>query len=111
MDNITHAAVGIAVAEAVFPSSGAAGVVLAIAASELPDIDIVVGLFDPWSIVTVHRGITHSLFVAPLAAAALAGIWTSFASTGFWQLLLLALVCLLAHTGLDVLTSLWHADA
>lgn len=105
MDNITHAALGLTVAEAAFPSCGAAGVVLAIVASELPDIDIFLGLGNPWSMVTIHRGITHSILLAPLLAAGLAGIWSWISSSSFWMLFLLALVCLLGHIGLDVLTT------
>lgn len=106
MDNVTHAAAGLAIAEAVFPSCGAAGVALAVVASELPDIDIFLGVGNPWSMVTTHRGITHSLFVAPLFAAGLAAIWSHFSSVGgFGVFFLLALVCLLGHIGLDVLTT------
>ena len=106
MDNVTHAALGLAIAEAAFPSLGPAGLTLALVASELPDIDIFFGLGDPWSMVALHRGITHSLLVAPLAAAALAGIWSRFSSVGgFRPYFLLALVCLLGHIFLDVLTT------
>lgn len=106
MDNVTHAALGLAIAEAAFPSAGAAGISLAVVASELPDIDIFFGLGNPWSMVTIHRGITHSIFLAPLAAGLLAWVWSRFASgSSFWALFLLALICLLGHISLDVLTT------
>ena len=106
MDNVTHAALGFAIAEAAFPSLGRSGLALAVVASELPDIDIFFGLGNPWSMVTTHRAITHSIFVAPLAAAALAGLWTWFSSAGgFRAFFVLALVCLVGHIFLDVLTT------
>lgn len=106
MDNVTHAALGLAIAEAAFPSLGRPGLALALVASELPDIDIFFGLGNAWSMVTVHRGITHSLFVVPLAAAALAGIWSWLSATGgYLQYFLFALACLLGHVFLDILTT------
>jgi inner membrane protein len=106
LDNVTHAALGFAIAEAAFPSLGRSGLALAVVASELPDIDIFFGLGNPWSMVTTHRAITHSIFVAPLAAAALAGLWTWFSSAGgFRTFFLLALACLAGHIFLDVLTT------
>jgi membrane-bound metal-dependent hydrolase YbcI (DUF457 family) len=106
MDNVTHAALGFAIAEAAFPSLGRSGLALAVVASELPDIDIFFGLGNPWSMVTTHRAITHSVFVAPLAAAALAGLWSWMSSGGsFRAFFALSLVCLLGHISLDVLTT------
>jgi membrane-bound metal-dependent hydrolase YbcI (DUF457 family) len=106
LDNVTHAALSLVIAEAAFPALGRGGLVLALAASELPDIDIFFGLGNPWSMVTTHRAITHSLFVAPLAAAALAGLWAYIGSAGsFRAFFALALTCLLGHIFLDVLTT------
>jgi inner membrane protein len=106
LDNVTHAALGLAISEAGFPSLGRAGLALALVASELPDIDIFFGMGNAWSMVTMHRGITHSLLLMPLAAATLAGIWWWFGAAGAYRAYLaLALVCLLGHISLDVLTS------
>ncbi len=106
MDNVTHAALGLALAEAAFPSLGRAGLGLALLASELPDIDIFFGWGNPWSMVTTHRGITHSILLVPLAAAALGAIWSRLSSAGnFRTFFLLALVCLIGHVFLDVLTT------
>jgi membrane-bound metal-dependent hydrolase YbcI (DUF457 family) len=105
LDNVTHAALGLAIAQAAGPSLGSAGLTLALVASELPDIDIFFGIGNPWSMVTTHRGITHSVFLIPLAAAVLAGIWSRFSAAGsFWSFLGLALACLFGHLFLDVLT-------
>ncbi len=106
MDNVTHAALGLAVAEAAFPWLRGTGLGLALVASELPDIDIFFGWGNPWSMVTTHRGITHSILLVPVAAAALASIWSWLSSAGtFATFFLLALVCLLGHVFLDVLTT------
>jgi len=107
LDNVTHAALGLAIAEAGFRGSlGTAGLALALVASELPDIDIFLGIGDPWAMITTHRGITHSVLLVPVVAAALAGIWSWFSSAGsFRMFFLLAGACLLAHIGLDVLTT------
>lgn len=106
LDNVTHAALGLAIQQAGFPSLSTAGLTLAIAASELPDIDVFFGIGNPWSMITTHRGITHSIILAPLAAAVLAGIWSRLSHAGsFVSYFVLALVCLLGHIFLDVLTT------
>ncbi len=106
MDNVTHAALGLAIAQAASPSLGSAGLTLALVASELPDADIFFGMGNPWSMVTTHRGITHSVFLIPVAAAVLAGIWSRLSAAGsFWSFFWLAVACLSGHVLLDVLTT------
>src|SRR6185503_19106200 len=64
-------------------------VVLAAVASNLPDLDLLLGLFaDPMALLNLHRGISHSFLAAPLL-----GLW------------LIATLAVLLHCGLDLLTS------
>jgi len=73
MDPITHTLTGVLVAEAGFRQrlGPAATVALAVAA-EAPDVDYVIRLWDPTLYLAHHRGLTHSLLMAPALAALVA---------------------------------------
>ena len=88
MDPITHAASG-AVAMLAMPSRPATrlAVPLAALAAASPDIDILMAN-TPMQFLLLHRGITHSLFVAPLLGLVLAlvgcSLWRTQTS-GHWR--------------------------
>ena len=93
MDSLTHIALGACVGEVLFGRSlGRKALLVGVVAQSLPDIDGVAGLWLPMSAnLLAHRGITHSLVVAPLAAIVLAGVvrrwrWARTVSLRYWFL-------------------------
>ena len=110
MDSITQMALGGVIAEAGFRDKlGGKAVVLGCLGGMLPDLDIVTGviLADPWVHLTVHRGITHSLFLVPFSSAVLAWIFWRWGkrAASFWWWYLLAFLVLFTHPLLDCCTS------
>ncbi len=106
MDSLTHLALGACVGEVLLgPSLGKRALLAGALAQSLPDIDGVAGLWLPMSAnLLAHRGITHSLLVAPLAAGVLAWLvrrwrWARAVSPGYWFLFFLFQLCL--HDLLD----------
>ena len=112
MDSLTQIVLGASVAAAVVPAAHRRAALLAGAAlGTLPDLDgIPVALMtdDPVLRMTLHRGLTHSLLVLPLVAAA---IWWLFRRFGngrvaasptrwFWAIQL----ALVTHPLLDAFT-------
>ena len=111
MDPITHAASG-AVAMLAMPSRPASrwAVPLAALAAASPDIDVLMAN-TPMQFLLLHRGITHSLFVAPLLGLVLAlvgfTLWRT-QTAGHWRftktwLFMTAMVLL--HIWLDCITT------
>lgn len=89
MDSLTHIALGACTGEILLGRSlGKKALVLGAVAQSLPDIDALAGLWLPMSAnLLAHRGITHSLLVAPPAAAALAWMvrrWSWARSVPLW---------------------------
>ncbi len=74
MDNLTHSLIGLAAAKAGLDRLSPAATPLCIVAANLPDADIITGVFgDRWTYLQHHRGITHSVvgtislaFILPL---------------------------------------------
>ena len=111
MDPITHAASG-AVAMLAMPSRPASrlAVPLAALAAASPDIDVLMAN-TPMQFLLLHRGITHSLFAAPLLGLVLAlvgcTLWRA-RTAGHWRfaktwLFMTAMVLL--HIWLDCITT------
>ena len=111
MDPITHAASG-AVAMLAMPSRPASrlAVPLAALAAASPDIDVLMAN-TPMQFLLLHRGITHSLFVAPLLGLVLAlvgcSLWRA-QTLGHWRfaktwMFMTAMVLL--HIWLDCITT------
>jgi inner membrane protein len=74
VDNLTHSLVGLAAAKAGLERASPYATVVCVAASNLPDIDIVTLAGGPAAYLANHRGITHSLvgaFALGLALPAL----------------------------------------
>ena len=84
MDNLTHSLTGALLGAALAPEADPRSVpvrsriVLAIVATNAPDLDLLVAPFvDPQALLTLHRGVTHSFVMAPVWA--LLGIGTLLA--------------------------------
>lgn len=106
MDSLTHLALGACVGEMLLGRAvGKKALLIGALAQSLPDIDGVAGLWLPMSAnLLAHRGITHSLLVAPLAASVLAWLvrrwhWARAVSPAHWFLFFVFQLCL--HDLLD----------
>ncbi len=108
MDTLTHALVGTAISDGCFRKRlGPIATPFAFIVGALPDIDAATYLVSPEFAWANHRGYTHSFFVF-LAAAPLLGYlgYRLSRKTGDWrQWMLLAFICLVAHTLFDLITS------
>ena len=110
MDSLTHTALGGVIAEAVFREKlGSKAVILGCLGGLLPDLDVLTGIVmaDPWVQLTIHRGITHSLFFVPIFGLLLGWIFWRWNKrrTSFWWWYLLAFLVLFTHPLLDCCTS------
>lgn len=108
MDPITHALVGIVASEAtVGRRIGRAALWLGAVAGAAPDIDVLVDRLtgNPWMSLFYHRGPTHGLPVVPLVAGVVAGGFWLFRRRQFAPMFLLALIAVMLHSLLDVVTS------
>lgn len=108
MDTLTHALIGAAISDSGFRRRcGAVATPFALAVGALPDIDILTYFVSPESAWAYHRGYSHSFFVELLAAPVLGYVGLRLArGRGTWlSWCLLALLCLFAHTLVDLVTS------
>jgi inner membrane protein len=82
MDTLTHALSGALVARATAPARGriavAARVAVGFFACAFPDTDVVLSFVSPITYLTQHRGVTHSIVLAPLWAFLLAWLFAKF---------------------------------
>jgi len=73
LDNLAHTLIGIGVARAGLSRKFGPGTTLTLAiASNLPDIDVLWAIWDPWDRFMVRRTHTHALVTLPVLAALLA---------------------------------------
>jgi len=107
MDVASHAALGLSVGYCGFAQRiGRGGALLALAGATLPDLDVFMGIGDEWAGLQYHRFWTHSLLVAPVLGAALAGLWWRFGPCKRFALLwACATTVLVCHCLLDACTS------
>ena len=115
MDNLTHVLSGALLGAVVTPDASdersvptRSRVLLAVIATNAPDLDYLTGLFaDPLTVLNLHRGISHSLVMAPLWGLLIAGL--AHAATRqrhrFKELYAIATLAVLLHGALDLLTS------
>lgn len=75
MDNLTHSLAGILLARAGLGRLAPHGTALAVAAANLPDLDIVSGAGGSLCYLAHHRGFTHAFFWMPLVALAPLPLW------------------------------------
>jgi inner membrane protein len=118
MDTVTQALFGAAVAQAGFRRSlGRPAILAGAVLGVVPDLDVVAGWFGPFANWVHHRGITHSLFFAPVAGPPVAwGIWrltgrsrtregSAAGSDALWSWIWLSILVLVTHPVIDVFTS------
>jgi len=110
MDSITQAALGAAVGEAVLGKRiGVRGAVLGALVATVPDLDIVFYLFfDKYEMLSIHRGMSHSIFFSLIGALIIALIlkrikWTREMS--YLKLWLFSWITLFTHILLDAFTA------
>lgn len=78
MDNLTHTLTGVALSRAGLDQRVSGATLTLALASNLPDIDIVTGLFGTTTYLEHHRGLTHALPFSPLLAGVFAFTLTRF---------------------------------
>ncbi|MEA3298741.1 MAG: metal-dependent hydrolase [Pseudomonadota bacterium] len=108
MDTLSHALLGAAIGQcALGRQLGNRALVAGAAVALVPDIDVPIGhLLGDAAALTFHRGITHSLLFAALAALALGALLARWMPAPGWRRW--ALVCggvLASHLTLDAFTS------
>lgn len=110
MDNLTHTLAGILLARAGLARLVPRATVLAVAAANLPDLDIVSGAGSSLCYLAAHRGFTHAFFWLPLVALAPLPLWWLWArrrqslrpKDWAWAYLV-SFLALLSHLLLDAL--------
>lgn len=114
MDTLTHALTGLGVAAlsqahpdiAANPQTREAVFWVAQLASQIPDLDIIMRLKNHSTYLRHHRGFSHSLpaqFAGSILAAAAVKLF--YPSASIFHLLVIALIAVFLHVGLDLLTS------
>jgi inner membrane protein len=109
MDNLTHSLTGLLLARSGLNRLAPRATALAVIAANLPDLDIVTGVNGSLCYLANHRGFTHALSWAPLAAAATLPFWWLLArkqqpARRHWAgAYLVSLIAILSHLGLDFL--------
>jgi len=113
MDPLTHMVSGAVLARATAPSSPSPGqlslrarMLAGFAAAEFPDVDLIVGAYDPLTFLATHRGVTHSLVMLPVWAVLLAFLFGAL-SRGRYSWRAFVGVCALSigvHIAGDVIT-------
>lgn len=78
MDNLTHSLTGLMLSRAGFNRRLPRATLLLVTAANLPDIDVVTGLFGSLAYLEHHRGPTHSLLLLPVMAAFPVVLWRWF---------------------------------
>lgn len=107
MDTITHGLTGAVIGYCGFRQrDGRAALWTAIAASEFPDIDIVLTLVNSEAFFRWHRGPTHSVLLLPLWSALVAwAIWAISGRRNFRLLWMASAAGVASHLALDWITS------
>ena len=104
MDSLTHIVLGAATGEAILGKKvGSKALVWGAIAGSVPDFDVAVTwLFDPVKALFVHRGFSHSIFFAVLAAPILGWIISKIhRDATFHQWTFMSLVAILIHSTID----------
>lgn len=117
MDNLTHTLAATALAKTRIGTRSPLSAAALVVAANLPDLDIVAGLWEPPTYLVHHRGITHSLAGIVLQAIALTAIFGWFEKRGaqrrgdlappssLWATLPAVLIGLVSHFLLDALNT------
>ena len=107
MDPITHLATGALGFQATQKQVGNPRfyVLYCLLASVIPDGDNFVSSFGPEAYLLYHRGLSHSIFMAPVLALVLVGIYRIFVrDMEFWKVYLAGIGLVLLHIFMDVIT-------
>jgi inner membrane protein len=106
VDNLTHTLIGVGIARAGLQGASPRATLTLALASNLPDIDIVSGLFGNIAYLDHHRGLSHAFISMPLLALALAGLVRSVTpGARLGPLFRLSLVGVFLHIVADLWTS------
>lgn len=110
MDSITQAALGAAIGESMFGKKvGAKASVAGAAIASLPDLDVILYLlYDKLEMLSIHRGLSHSIVFSILGAFLLAFILSKikgFRKIEFRRLLTFSWLALFTHMLLDTFTA------
>jgi inner membrane protein len=113
MDTLTHALSGALIARATAPRAAGISLTARVSAGAVacafPDSDVVLSLFSPVTYLTQHRGVTHSLLLAPLWALALGFVFAQIhrgEKQASWRdFYAVSLLALLSHIAGDLITS------
>jgi len=109
LDNLTHGITGVGIAymaqELVnAPQPGL--VMTALIASQLPDLDVIIGSRNKTAYLKHHRGSSHSLLLAPVFAFLTAlGVKVFTPESNFWLLFLVSFLSLGLHLFFDLLNA------
>lgn len=110
MDNLTHSLAAVLLARAGLSRLAPRATLLAVAAANLPDLDIVSGAGGSLCYLAHHRGFTHALFWLPLLALAPLPLWWLLARRAgpvarrqWLGAAAISAVALLSHLALDSL--------
>jgi membrane-bound metal-dependent hydrolase YbcI (DUF457 family) len=104
MFNSTHTLVGLAMVRTGFDRWSRHATWTAVLASNLPDIDILAGLYGMPAYLEHHRGITHSIVGIPLLSLALAGAMYRFTGNVL-KTFVIAALAMSTHLALDYLNT------
>lgn len=107
MDPVTHLAAGALGFQATQKSVGSPRFYLwyCLLASAIPDADNVMSRFGPEAYLLYHRGISHSILLAPVLALFLAGVYRLVVrDLRFWKVYAAGVGLVLLHILLDVFT-------
>ncbi|GGK73251.1 metal-dependent hydrolase [Rufibacter glacialis] len=110
MDSLTHAALGACLGDLLLSKKlGKRALLWGAVAANLPDLDVAAALWlEPYQNLLVHRGATHSLLFALVAAlllSALAHRWYKDRQISWGQFFLFFLVQLVVHDLVDTCTA------
>ncbi len=108
MDSLTHIVFGAALGEAVLgKKAGKKAMLWGAIANTIPDLDVFLVFGDPIREITIHRGFSHSILFALLAAPILGWFINKLYKDklGFRAWTVFFLICILTHPLLDSFTT------
>jgi inner membrane protein len=110
MDSITQAVLGASIGEATLGHKiGNRGALAGALVATLPDLDVALyAVYSPFEMLSIHRGLSHSILFSVLGALLIAWIMTkmkSFKSLSFIRLFVFSWLALFTHILLDAFTA------
>lgn len=104
MDIVTHGITGVLIARTLPHGNRVSTMAVGLMGALAPDLDFVVGLWDPLAAITFHRIATHSFLGGATLALVAAGLMWRLRQQKFLRLFAVAYLGVLSHIGLDLLT-------